>query len=95
VFDDERWVFEESGERFAFPFERVDRYTLPRKRHRFTPDMLRRYLDHFAIELFREDFLRVDPTTPAVRLQQVTNIQSSPEFTLEQVVAGVAWQCSA
>jgi hypothetical protein len=93
IFDDERWVFEESGERF--PFEEVDRYTLRRKRDRFTPDMLRRYLNHFGIELFRDDFLRVDPTTPAVRLQQVTNIQSSPEFTLEQVVAGAPWRRSA
>ena len=78
--DGGRWVFEESGERF--PFEEVDRYTLPRKRDRFTPDMLRGYINHFGIELFRDDFLRVDPTTPAVRLQQVTKIQSSPEFTL-------------
>lgn len=90
--DGGRWVFEESGERF--PFEGVDRYTLRRKRDRFTPDMLRRYLTHFGIELFSDDFLRVDPTTPAVRFQKLTNIQSSPEFTLEQVVAGVPWQRS-
>jgi hypothetical protein len=85
-----RWLFEESGERF--PFEEVDRYTLLRKRDRFTPDMLHRYLNHFGIELFRDEFLRVDPTTPAVRLQQVTNLWSCAEFTLEQVIAGVPWR---
>jgi hypothetical protein len=42
-----------------------------------------------VIELFEDDFLRIDPATPAVRLQRVTNI---PEFTLEQGVAGVPWR---
>jgi hypothetical protein len=58
-------------------------------------DMLRGYLKHFGIEFSRDDFLRVDPTTPAIRLQQVTKIQSFPEFSLEQVVAGVPWHRSA
>jgi hypothetical protein len=48
-----------------------------------------------VIELFKDDFLRIDPATPAVRLQQVTNIQSAAEFTLEQGVAGVPWRRSA
>lgn len=89
--DDDGWVFEESGERF--PFEEVERYTLRRKRDRFTREMLARYLHHFGIELFTDDFLCVDATTPAVRLQQVTKvIRSMPEYTLDQVVAGLPWR---
>lgn len=88
--DGGRWVFEEAGERY--PFEQVERYAAPRKRDRFTPDMLRDYLQHFHVELFNDDFMRVDAAAPAVRLQQVTNVHSTPEFTLEQVVAGIPWQ---
>jgi hypothetical protein len=83
-------VFEESGDRF--PFEEVERYTLRRKRDRFTREMLARYLHHFGIELFTGASLCVDATTPAVRLQQVTKISSSPEFTLDQVTAGLPWR---
>jgi len=85
-----RWVFEESGERF--PFEEVERYTLRRKRDRFTREMLARYLHHFGIELFTDAFLCVDATTPAVRLEQVTGIHSCPVFTLDQVAAGLPWR---
>ena len=42
--------------------------------------------------VFSDEFLRVDASAPAVRLQQVTNLHATPEFTLEQVVAGVPWQ---
>ena len=88
--DGGQWVFEESGERF--PFEAVERYTSRRKRDRFTREMLGDYLHHFGIELFTDAFFCVDATTPAVRLQQVTKIHSLPEFTLEQVAAGLPWQ---
>jgi hypothetical protein len=88
--DGGRWVFEESGERF--PFEEVERYTSRRKRDRFTRQMLARYLHHFGIELFTDAFLRVDATTPAVRLQRVTKVWSSPEFTLNEVTAGLPWR---
>ena len=54
--------------------------------------MLRDYLRRFGIELIADEFLRVDAATRAVRLQQVTNVWYTPEFTLEQVVAGVPWQ---
>jgi hypothetical protein len=88
--DGGQWVFEESGERF--PFEEVERYTSRRKRDRFTREMLGAYLRHFGIEMFTDAFLCVDATTPAVRLQQVTKVLSSQDFTLEQVAAGVPWQ---
>lgn len=88
--DGGRWVFEESGERF--PFEEVERYSSRRKRDRFTSEMLARYLHHFGIELGADAFLRVGETSPAIRLQQVTKVWSSPEFTLEQVTAGLPWR---
>lgn len=84
------WEFSESGERY--PFEHVERYSAWRKRDRFTREMLRDYLRHFGIELFADEFLHVDAGSPAVRLQQVTNVWHAPEYTLEQVVAGVPWQ---
>lgn len=84
------WVFHESGERY--PFERVERYSARRKQDRFTRDMLRDYTRNFGVELFSDAFLRVDAALPAVRLQQTTNVRAAPEFTREQVVAGVPWQ---
>jgi len=90
--DGGRWVFEESGERF--PFERIDRYTERRKRDRFTREMLRDYLREFSVELFFDEFLRVEPASPAVRLHQVTRVWHAPEFTLEEVAAGVPWRRS-
>ena len=83
--DGGHWVFEESGERYTF--ERVERYAARRKRDRFTKNVLCEYLRHFGVELFADDFLRVHEATPAVRLQQLTKVWHSPEFTLEQVIA--------
>lgn len=88
--DGGRWVFEESGERF--PFEQVARYAERRKRDRFTSEMLRDYLRECGVQLFADEFLRVDSASPAVRLQQSTKIWHTLEFTLEQVVAGVPWK---
>jgi len=88
--DGGRWIFEESGERF--PFEQIDRYEAQRKRDRFTRDMLREYVRQFGVELFSDDFLRVEVDSPAVRLQQQNRVCHTPEFTLEQVVAGKPWQ---
>ena len=56
--------------------------------------MLRDYLEHFGIELSSDDFFCINPQSPAVRLQQITHVWNAPEFTLEQVVAGVPWQGS-
>jgi hypothetical protein len=88
--DGGRWTFEESGERF--PFEQVGRYEERRKRDRFTREMLRDYSREFGIELFSDEFFRVDAASLAVRLQQRTKVWHTPKFTLEQVVAGVPWQ---
>lgn len=88
--DGGRWVFEEWGERF--PFEQIDHYSKPRKRDRFTKQILREYLGHFGIELFSDDFFRINTESPAVKLQQSKPVDDTPEFTLEEVNAGVPWQ---
>ncbi len=84
------WTFFETGDRF--PFEQVDRYTERRKRDRFTREMLRNYLREFGVELFADDFLTVSETSPAVRLQQITNVWHTREYTLEEVHAGAPWR---
>src|SRR5436190_18057383 len=48
-----RWIFEEFGDRY--PFEQPERYSLRRKRDRFTREMIRDYLRHFGVELFSDD----------------------------------------
>ena len=88
--DGGRWIFHESGERF--PFEQVEQYGERRKCDRFTREMLRDYLMEFGIESLSDDFLRVDATVPAIRLQQLAKAEHTPEYTLEQVVAGVPWK---
>ena len=88
--DGGRWVFSESGERY--PFEQIERYAERRRRDRFTREMLRTYLQHFGIEALTDEFLHVDAGSPAVRLQQVTNVWHTPVYTLEHVVAGIPWQ---
>lgn len=88
--DGGHWVFDDSGERF--PFEQVQRYSEKRKRDRFTRDMLQEYLRHFGVELFSDVFLRIDAGVPAVRLQQSTKTYHMPEYSLEEVVAGLPWK---
>lgn len=88
--DGGRWTFEQSGE--PFPFEQIAQYTQKRKRDRFTREMLGDYLREFGITAFADDFFRIDPTSPAVRLELLGRGSRTPEFTLEQVVAGVPWQ---
>ena len=88
--DGGKWAFHESGERF--PFEWTERYAERCKRDRFTREMLHNYLREFGVELSSDDFLRVVEEAPAVRLQRVTQVWQTPEFSLEEVVAGVPWQ---
>ena len=88
--DGGKWVFDEAGE--PFPFELVDRYRLRRKRDRFTSDMLRDYVAHFGIRLFDDEFLCVNVESPAIRLQQITNVWHTPEFTRDEVIEGKPWR---
>ncbi|HEX8705111.1 MAG TPA: hypothetical protein VF815_40140, partial [Myxococcaceae bacterium] len=52
--DGGRWVFDESGEPFAF--EQVEKYQERRVRDRFTFEMLKDYLRHLGLSPFEEDF---------------------------------------
>ena len=52
--DGGRWVFDQSGEPFAF--EQVERYQARRVRDRFTFEMLKDYLRHLGLAPFEEDF---------------------------------------
>jgi hypothetical protein len=88
--DGGRWVFDQSGE--PFPFEKLETYRGGRKRDRFTRDLLQEYLAHFGIRPFDDDFFVVDASHPAVLLQQTRPVFNLPEFSLEEVVAGIPWR---
>ena len=88
--DGGKWVFAESGERY--PFEQSDRYNRRRIQERFTAEMLDEYAAQFGIEIFSDEFLMVNASAPAVRLERTTKIWHSPEFTLRDVVEGKPWR---
>jgi len=89
--DGDRWAFDQSGEPFAF--ERLDRYTLARKRDRFTREMLIAYLAEFGLAPFSDSFYTASEVTPAVVLERIGRwTNPPPEFTLEQVLAGIPWR---
>jgi hypothetical protein len=54
--DGGRWIFETTGTPYSF--EITERYDAPRKRDRFTHEMLVDYLRHFGIDAFDEAFYR-------------------------------------
>jgi hypothetical protein len=89
--DGGRWVFHQYGEPFAF--ERIENYTLTRKRDRFPRELLIEYLAHFGLAPFEDRFYVVSDSSPAVVLDIVSRGKpSAPEFTLEQVLAGAPWK---
>lgn len=91
--DGGRWVFETSGQ--PYPFEQLASYSLPRKRDRFTRDMLLEYVSHFGLSPLSDSFYPVSSGQPAVVLQRANRWDKAPpEFTLEQVVAGMPWHQS-
>jgi hypothetical protein len=91
VNDGGRWVFEHSGEPFVF--EDLSAYRAKRKRDRFTTGMLSNYLrTGFKLDVFNEGIYGVSRTAPAIVLRQITNLYQSPEYTLDEVKAGVPWR---
>jgi hypothetical protein len=66
--DGGRWTFGQTGEPFAF--EDLAAYERPRKRDRFTCEMLQGYLAHFGVEPFGDAFYVVSPESPAVLLER-------------------------
>ena len=51
VNDGGRWTFDQSGP--PFPFEKLDRHQLPRKRDRLDRNLLQQYLGEFGFEALR------------------------------------------
>jgi hypothetical protein len=91
VKDGRRWVFEQFGA--PFPFERVEHYAMPRKRDRFTADLLMQYLSHFGLAPHSDSFYSLTATNPATVLERVQRWATvPPEFSLSQVVAGLPWR---
>jgi hypothetical protein len=52
--DQDKWEFDQSG--IPLPFEEVEKYKEKLVRNRFTPEMLQRYLLHYGIDYFNDDF---------------------------------------
>jgi hypothetical protein len=89
--DGGKWVFEQSGEPFAF--ERTEDYGARRVRERFRRDMLAAYLAEFGLHPFDEGFYVVDAAHPVVLVERERRWTTPPpEFTLAEVVAGKPWQ---
>jgi hypothetical protein len=89
--DGGRWVFEESGPRY--PFEKPGQYQLPRKRDRFTRELLVEYLRQFGLAPLADAFYDVSATRPAVLLESQRRWHHlPPEFTLEEAAAGLPWK---
>jgi len=83
--DGGRWVFEQSGEPFAF--EQKEKYQERRVRDRFTFEMLKDYLRHLGLSPFEEDFY-MPPGSRAWLIQKTgpaTNV--GRQYTLEEVRA--------
>src|SRR5262245_43875865 len=74
--DGGRWVFEQSGQPFSF--EKLESYERPRKRDRFTPDLLQKYLAEFGLTPFSDDFYDVSPDKPAILLECTSRWENGP-----------------
>lgn len=77
--DGGKWVFEESGEPYAF--EEPERYAASRKRERFTKEMLRRYLAALAVDPFAEGALQADAAIPAVLIETALRAAAPRELS--------------
>jgi len=83
--DGGRWVFDQSGEPFAF--EQVERYQERRVRDRFTFEMLKDYLRHLGLSPFEEDFY-LPPGSSAWLVQKTGPFAPGHrEYTLEEARA--------
>ncbi|HLL06921.1 MAG TPA: hypothetical protein VK539_40475 [Myxococcaceae bacterium] len=83
--DGGRWVFDQSGEPFAF--EQLERYQERRVRDRFTFEMLKDYLRHLGLSPFDEHFY-LPPGTCAWLIQKTGPFTTlGREYTLEEARA--------
>jgi hypothetical protein len=89
--DGGRWIFEAAGE--PFPFEDLAAYRRPRKRERFTTDMLVRYLEALGARPFADEFYAASAARPAIVLDRRTRWpKPPPEYSLAEVIAGAPWR---
>jgi hypothetical protein len=89
--EDGRWSFNASGE--PFPFEDLAAYSVRHKHDRFTPELLGQYLAHFDLFPFEDDFFSPPGSPPSVLFECANRWDTPPpEFTLEQVRAGLPWR---
>lgn len=88
--DGGRWRFFESGA--PYDFEETGAYAARQKKDRFTHQMLERYLSHFGLFPFVDDFYDVQSCSPAVMLERPPRQNEPPDFTLEEVKLGKPWQ---
>lgn len=89
--DGGRWVFEQSGE--PFDFEDLRSYDQPKKRDRFTPDQLAKYLNALGIPALEDARLVTDGPDQPLLISRPVHAHL-PSFTLEEVVAGKPWRRS-
>ena len=83
LINDGKWDFITGGE--PFDFEETERYELPRKTDRFTPEMLDSYLKHLGIDAFSEDFYLTTKENPAKLISLKGDLgYEVKEYTLEQ-----------
>lgn len=80
--DGGHWVFDQSGEPFAF--EKVEQYQARRVKDRFTFDMLKEYLRHLGLSPFEEDFYLPEGAPAWLVERQGPVAPTHSEFTLAQ-----------
>jgi hypothetical protein len=90
--DGGHWVFDQSGEPFAF--EQVERYQARRVRDRFTFEMLKDSLHHLGLSPFEEDFY-LPPGSRAWLIQKTGPFNTvGREYTLEEARAARGLWCT-
>jgi hypothetical protein len=80
--DQDKWEFDEYGE--PLPFEDIEKYKEKYARNRFTPEMLQKYLLHYGIDYFNDDFY-MPPGSKAYIIEHVRDKYEHEETkTLQQ-----------
>ena len=79
---DDKWDFGTGGE--PLPFEETEKYSEKLARNRFTPEMLDRYLKHFGIDFFNENFYMPEGSKAYLFELKRDLYANEKEMTLEQ-----------
>jgi hypothetical protein len=88
--DGGRWSFDATGS--PFPFEQLERYSVPRKPDRFDRDLLTTYLASLGARPFDADFYSVSSGTPSALVEARRRWSSPPpEYSFDEVQRGLPW----